>query len=357
VRVPPRWIIPALFALAGISACGYAILDEQLTINNSQSKISRLLFPICLILLVAESFSMPLPLAPVDNHHTLNPAYHWLAQQSREFVLVELPLHSAPAPEFPEVKRLYASTLGWWRLVNGYSGYTPLHQPDLAQTLAVFPDQPAIDALQELTGLPSPLKSSPLPVLLLIHPGEAPLERSTWETSGRWQAERKPHLYPLGQFEGDYLYQVLPPNPDRFTTPSLATFGAGQTIHLLAIDRPAAFDTLPAAPFMPPFPRLSLFWQTDTPLPADYTVFIHLRAPDGFVRGQADGPPVSGRYLTTAWSPGEIVQDIHPLPFDDFGQIDHLAIGLYNPLTGQRLPAFGPNGQRLAEDALVIPLN
>jgi hypothetical protein len=37
-------------------------------------------------------------------------------------------------------------------------------------------------------------------------------------------------------------------------------------------------------------------------------------------------------------------------------QIDHLAVGLYEPNTGERLPAFTPNGEPLAEDTLIIPL-
>jgi hypothetical protein len=101
---------------------------------------------------------------------------------------------------------------------------------------------------------------------------------------------------------------------------------------------------------------ITLYWRSTAPLPTDYTVFIHLRAPDGFIRGQTDGPPVNGHYPTTAWQAGEVIQDVHPWPDVDPAQIDHLAIGLYNLATGERLPAFGPNGQRLAEDALIIPL-
>jgi hypothetical protein len=37
-------------------------------------------------------------------------------------------------------------------------------------------------------------------------------------------------------------------------------------------------------------------------------------------------------------------------------QIDHLAIGLYEPNTGERLPAFAPSGALLTQDALIIPL-
>ena len=39
---------------------------------------------------------------------------------------------------------------------------------------------------------------------------------------------------------------------------------------------------------------------------------------------------------------------------DDFSQIDHLAIGLYDPISGERLPAYGPDDRRLPEDAVLV---
>jgi hypothetical protein len=244
---------------------------------------------------------------------------------------------------------MVASTLGWWHLVNGYSGYTPPHQPELAQTLARFPDN---ESIQTLKTLASQYASS---FFVLLHPGEAPLDRTQWETADRWLAERNPALYPVGESEGDYLYQVLPEASPGFATP-LATFGPGQNIRLLAAN--IEFSDGPATQYAtrnsPLAPRILLYWQVDTPLPTDATVFIHLRAVDGFVRSQADGPPVSGHYPTSQWQPGEIIQDIHSLPPEDFSQVDHMAIGLYDPATGERLPAFGPDGRQLADDAVLV---
>ncbi|MBN1993509.1 MAG: hypothetical protein JW953_12485 [Anaerolineae bacterium] len=367
VRVPSRWIIPALFALAALAAFGFANLKFQIANRKSLSLISNLLFPLCVLLLLTETLSIPLPLAPVENRDTLNPVYAWLAAQpDNNFALVELPLHSAPAPEYPEVKRLYASTLGWWRLVNGYSGYTPPRQPQLAQALANFPDEQSIKALRSLIhNSQFTIHNSQL--FLLVHPGEAPLDRAQWETTDRWRAECNPALYPLGQFAGDYLYHVLPNDPHRFTPPPLATFGPNQTIRLLKItvDLPATptqFMSKPLEIHNSQFTihnshsssRLILYWQSAASPATDYTIFVHLRAADGFVRSQADGPPVSGHYPTSQWQPGEIVQDIHPLPPADYAQVDHIALGLYDAATGQRLPTFGPAGERLAEDELIV---
>ncbi len=331
IRVPPRWIIPALFALAGLAAFGvknFSLFPTSYFLPPTSYLLLPTSYFLLPTLLLTESFSVPLPLAPVNNHTTLNPAYHWLAKnQKSNIALLELPLHSAPAPEYPEVKRLYASTLGWWRLVNGYSGYTPPRQPKLAQAVAEFPNPSAMKILQTL--------AEPLPLFLLIHPDEAPFNRSHWEDALRWQAERQADLLPLGQFGHEYLYQVMA-DPSRFSQPPVAVFN--QTIKLLAVKFQAN--------------GVLLYWQTTAPLPTAYTVFIHLRATDGFVRAQADSPPVSNHYPTTAWPVGEIIQDLHALPATEF---DHLAIGLYDPSTAQRLPAFTVEGRRLPADALIIP--
>ncbi|MCB0195109.1 MAG: hypothetical protein KDJ65_24390 [Anaerolineae bacterium] len=405
VRVPPRWIIPALFGLAGLAGLGYATIENLWGQTSRQAKNLQspdgqrglmdrwranpiaMMLPVGIaVLLVLETVSIPLPLAAVENHQTLNPIYAWLRAQPDDFALLELPLHSAPAPEFPEVKRLYASTLGWWPLINGYSGYTPPRQPELAQALANFPDDRAVAALQALAGqiavtnggkmgelLPETFDSAfatptdtfsqndvGQKLYMVIHPGEAPFDRTQWETIDRWRVERNPVFRPLGYFAGEALYQVLPPVADRFTGPPLARFGPEGEIEL----RAAELITIVNLPGATNVPRpddtpnaLALVWQSTVPLPADYTVFIHFRAADGFVRQQVDGPPVGGTYPTGAWLPLVAVQDIHPFAAEAAQQADHIAVGLYNPVTGARLPAFDDQGRRQQDDAIIIALH
>ncbi len=414
IRVPARWIIPVLFALAGLAAFGYTGLTRRLRLKRSvtarlqSSHLPALLLILTTLLLITEALHLPLPLAPIENRGQLNPAYAWLAAQPTDFALIELPLHAAPDPEYPEVKRLYASTLGWWPLINGYSGYTPPRQTELSQALKAFPDPTTIATLQAVissnsqtardvergtwnverrTSTPPLLQPSPLPLLqpsippslqtsipptfhpsnlptlLLLHPGEFPFDRTRWETVDRWQAERNPALWPLGQFDGDYLYQILPPDSTRFSQAALATFGPDRSIQLLAMNHgqlTKSHEPIHHSSFIihhSSSPYLALYWRTPTPLTTTYTVFIHLRAADGYVIAQADGPPVSNHFPTTVWPPDEIIQDIHPLPEIDLSTIDHFAIGLYDPVTGERLPAYGPDGQRLVDEALVVPLN
>jgi 4-amino-4-deoxy-L-arabinose transferase-like glycosyltransferase len=93
---------------------------------------------------------------------------------------------------------------------------------------------------------------------------------------------------------------------------------------------------------------LTLNWQVNQPFDADYTVFIQAwrgaSHPEEYVAG-FDGPPVQGDYPTSLWAPGEIIADTHALDLSILPPGDYyLLAGLYNPNTGERLPAFGPEG-------------
>ncbi len=65
---------------------------------------------------------------------------------------------------------------------------------------------------------------------------------------------------------------------------------------------------------------LTVYWQADRPLDADYSTAVHLVANDppsgpDDVLAQADrNHPVDGWYPTTRWQPGEIVRDTYLLP-------------------------------------------
>lgn len=104
---------------------------------------------------------------------------------------------------------------------------------------------------------------------------------------------------------------------------------------------------------------LTLYWKVagDQPVPADYTVFVHLVDEQGsLIVEPADGPPVEGAWPTSAWLPGQVVVDtrlvalppnLHPGRYD-------VRVGLYDPNTGVRLAALQPDGTPWTEDAVVL---
>lgn len=89
---------------------------------------------------------------------------------------------------------------------------------------------------------------------------------------------------------------------------------------------------------------LKLMWEVLAPIPEDYTIFIHLS--DESSGGETvwhawDGKP-NQTYLTTLWQPGEYVIDERvlevPIPDVPVGEGYTLRIGMYNLVTGERVP-------------------
>jgi hypothetical protein len=99
---------------------------------------------------------------------------------------------------------------------------------------------------------------------------------------------------------------------------------------------------------------LDLYWASLTSVDEDYTVFIHLLDEAGNLVGQGDGPPVSGRYPTSAWSAGEVILDRRVLPVSNQvapGRYT-LVAGLYRGSDGTRLLARSPEGD--TTDSIVL---
>lgn len=95
---------------------------------------------------------------------------------------------------------------------------------------------------------------------------------------------------------------------------------------------------------------LTLFWQAAGRPPIDYTVFIQVWDGDEQVAG-FDGQPVGGDYPTSWWEADETIVDVHRIDLGEDGLNEvlqtgryRLLVGLYRLDTGERLPAFGPEG-------------
>jgi len=104
-----------------------------------------------------------------------------------------------------------------------------------------------------------------------------------------------------------------------------------------------------------------LYWQTDAPLPTDYSVFVHLVDELGIVQAQSDSHPALGGRPTSGWQPGEVVVDLHRLRLPTGLPPGRIAIdvGLYDYASGERLPVAlqYPGGEPLVEPDNVLPLS
>jgi hypothetical protein len=87
-----------------------------------------------------------------------------------------------------------------------------------------------------------------------------------------------------------------------------------------------------------------------------YKVFVHLYDKDGQIVAQRDRLPGLDVRPTTDWEEGEVLADRYTvqLEADVAPGVYQLAVGMYDPATGERLAAYGPDGERLDQDRVFL---
>jgi hypothetical protein len=108
--------------------------------------------------------------------------------------------------------------------------------------------------------------------------------------------------------------------------------------------------------------HLKLLWEASAQPTHDYKVFVHLLDAEQEIVRQYDAIPCDWQCPTGQWEAGQVIADQARIPLWGLEPgVYHLAVGLYEPTTGERLPAQGPEGvypagyPRLADPFLVRP--
>jgi hypothetical protein len=123
----------------------------------------------------------------------------------------------------------------------------------------------------------------------------------------------------------------------------------GDRVHLIGYD--LAGDTIQAGQQI----TTTLYWQPIVPLDTDYTVFVHFRNENDQTVAQSDAPPLQGFYPTSAWKPGEILNDTQQLVLPQGlkpGRY-HIVAGLVDPRSGQRLTVLDAASKEAGNEVLV----
>ncbi len=132
----------------------------------------------------------------------------------------------------------------------------------------------------------------------------------------------------------------------RWRLPESATavdFRLGDNVALRGYDLARAGDEL----------RLTLYWQARGFPRVEYSAFVHALDAEGAIVAQSDGAPAA--VPMWCWVPGEVVADERRLAAPP--ETEAVGVGLYDPLTGVRLPASTPDGgPPPAEDRILLPL-
>jgi hypothetical protein len=102
--------------------------------------------------------------------------------------------------------------------------------------------------------------------------------------------------------------------------------------------------------------NLVLYWRAERRMRTDYKVFVHVfdlgtRIPVA----QDDAMPRRWAYPTTFWGPGEVVDDPIPISLAEVPPGTYgLAVGVYDPVTAERLSAITGDGDLLTDGLLVL---
>lgn len=195
-------------------------------------------------------------------------------------------------------------------------------------------------------GLPS---LATLKVALLC-PGSSTVEEIYLEAADAQGAPLGDAIY-FGRIKATDAAQAAAPAPQSTTG---YVFGDE-----LALD---SVKMAPEAPVSGQDVAIELRWRVLRQPAADYTLFAHVVAAGGEQVGGNDQPLTDGHYPSGLWEPGEIITHTQRLRLPHFA-IDsrhEILIGLYEPMSGQRVPlrnAAGqqPPGDRLAAAEIVMP--
>jgi hypothetical protein len=146
------------------------------------------------------------------------------------------------------------------------------------------------------------------------------------------------------------IYRAYPYDPEAFEIDRKLDVQLGDHIRFLGYR--SSSGTLSAGDAL----TVTLFWQSDGRLVEDYIVFVHLLNAEKSLAAQHDGVSVQGDRPTWSWRDAEVLRDEHVL-VGDVGMpagTYTLSVGMYDYLSGVRLPAVGPTGERLLEDRIVL---
>jgi hypothetical protein len=174
IRVPTRFLLPAVFALAMLAAHGVAACAERLRGTRGQAAA---LAAIAALFAIEASFA---PLRTWPYAHEPRALNTFLAEQPGDFAVVEFPLD--PFGYAINMRQVANSVYHWKRLLVGYSGFqTPENVALLRQIRDTFPADACLDELTALDVRFVVLLADRVDPMLLVEVAAQPRLQKVWE--------------------------------------------------------------------------------------------------------------------------------------------------------------------------------
>lgn len=188
IRVPTRFMMPAVFALGMLAAYGASACVRRVKTDARQAALLLLIG----LLFAGEAAFAPLRTWPYEQQP--RPLNEFFAEQPGDFAVVEFPLD--PFGYAINMRQVYQSIFHWKRLLVGYSGFQSQANIDLLRRIRDrFPSDECLDELSRL---------DVRFVVLLADRVSTPLRQAV---------AAQPRLEPAWSQQGWLVYRVLPPGP------------------------------------------------------------------------------------------------------------------------------------------------
>ncbi len=146
LRVPSRFVILELLGLAILSGFGFERMTRRLAPG-------RRVFAAVIVgvLMIGEFAAMPLDTEAFSLEPP--PIDRWLDQQSKPFVVAEVPMPNTTSPAVVAIfntRYMLHSTAHWQKTVHGFSGVEPPFDTRLYLQMSRFPDDESVRGLADL---------------------------------------------------------------------------------------------------------------------------------------------------------------------------------------------------------------
>ncbi|MFY9826712.1 MAG: hypothetical protein WAM82_35470 [Thermoanaerobaculia bacterium] len=135
---------------------------------------------------------------PLTKEEDMPEVYSWIRDQPTVHSLIELPIHQ----DIRENQVLYASTVHWKPVANGYSGYVPASHQALFKRIHFLPGPGGLDLLRSLWI-----------THMLIHARRADRAEEVRDWEARFATGPNPQVERVYAADGFYVYRVLAAPP------------------------------------------------------------------------------------------------------------------------------------------------